>query len=353
MGPRASRTRGVAQICVVLLVGCQPAEDLPPVQVEGEILSYAANEEICRGTVEYGERWMTAVGARLGISPEEFLHTTYYQLDPEDVAARCGASGCARIVDGGIRIFASPILNKHELVHAIHLSAWPRRRPLLTEGLATLFADDEPHAFGPEATGLDIDVDEQIEKDHAESETYILGSWIVYWIVERHGIEAFRDFWHADTGDGSAEEFRTLFEQHFGESLDAMLSEVAGQPACPSMTCVEDVVEWQGDVWTTESPTSCEDGLTTGTRGPDEDFLRPILMEVPESGTYTLSVSESDRNQGVRIHPCADPCPTASNHGNFWAGGTVDVVWEAGFYRVTTFKLDATDPGVRVEIRPK
>lgn len=224
-------------------------------------------------------------------------------------------------------------------------------RPLLIEGLAVLFADDYPHSFlGPDVPGNEIDVDEQIEKDHAEPETYVAGSWIVYWIVERHGIDAFRDFWHADTGDGNAEAFRALFEQHFGESLDAMLADVAGQPACPRITCVEDIVEWQEGVWAIESPTGCGDGLTSGT---DSNLFRTVLFEVPEAGTYTVSISESDRPQGASIDPCDGPCPTAATHGSFFAGMTTDVVWEAGRYRVTTGKVDATDPGVRVEIRPK
>jgi hypothetical protein len=217
-----------------------------------------------------------------------------------------------------------------------------------------LFDDEDPHAFlGFDVPGVNIDVDEQIEKDHAELETYFAGLWIVYWIVERYGIDAFRDFWYADTNDGSAKEFRRLFEQHFGESLDAMLADVAGQPACPLVTCVEDVVEWQGDLWTTESPTSCDDGLTRGTRDPDSELLRAVIMEVPESGTYTVSVSESDRPQGLRIDHCGGPCPTAVTHNGFHAGQTGDVVWDAGLYRVTTFRMDATDPGIRVEIRPK
>jgi hypothetical protein len=348
------RTRGPVHLCVALLLGCQPTDNLPPVQVEGQILSYAANEEVCETTVEYGELWLTSVAARLGISPEEILPTAYYWLNPEDVVEQCPTLGrnCAREVDGEIRIFTSDVLNKHELVHAVHLSAWPRRRPLLTEGLAMILADDDPSPFvGIEVPGIDIDVDEQLEMDHAELETYMMGSWIVYWIVQRHGIDAFRAFWYADTKGGSAEEFRALFEQHFGESLDAMLAEVAGQPTCPLLTCVGDVIDWQGDLWTTQSPEDCGDGLTRGT--PDGELFRTVLMEVPEAGTYTVSISESDRFEGAWIHPCSGPCPTVASHGSFFAGWTDDVEWQAGLYRVTTFKMDATDLGVRVEVRPK
>ena len=331
------------------MLGCQPADDLPPLRFEGEVLSYATDEDLCEGTVDYGERWMTAVGARLGISRDQIFHTTYYQLDPEDVTERCGAVGCTRIVDGEIRIFDSQPLRKHELVHALHLSAWRRGRPLLTEGLATVFEESNPViAFGP---GLDIDVDEQLEIEHAEPDTYVVGRWIVYWIVRRHGLDAFRDFWQADVRGSSAEEFRDLFEQHFGESLDAMLADVSGQPTCTWLTCIEDVVEWQGDFWATESPASCGDGPTVGIGSTLE---RGVLIEVPASGTYTVSISPSDLgSQGALIHPCSDVCGSPTWVGSFYAGTTSDVLWDAGLYRVTTAKLGVDDPGVRVEIRAK
>ncbi len=345
--------RLASSCAAVLLLACQ-GDDLPPVQARGEFLSYADDDDVCDGTVEYGERWMLAVAARLGISPEEILPTTYYRLSLADAAEQCGGGqGCARVVDSEIRIFAPTILNKHELVHAVHLSAWPRRRALLTEGLAMLFDDQYRVQF---EWFEEFDLDTLNEQEDSEIETYLAGAWIVYWIVERHGIDAFRDFWYADTKEGNAEEFRALFEQHFGESLDTMLADVAGQAACTSMTCVEDVVEWQDGVWATESPTGCDDGLTIGSEAT-ADFLvqRTVLIDVPETGTYTVSVSESElgNRQAVTINPCGAPCEQAMPSPNVYAGGSADFMWEAGLYRVATFKIDAEDPGVRVEIRPK
>ncbi len=346
--------RLASSCAALLLLACQ-GDDLPPVQARGEFLSYAADDDVCDGTVEYGERWMLAVAARLGISPDEILPTTYYRLDPEDAKERCGAPGCTRRSEGEVSIFDATLLNKHELVHAIQLSAWPRRRPLLVEGLAMAFDDDglDPFVWSDQ---FSADLDEQIEKDHAELDTYFVGAWIVYWVVQRHGVDAFRTFWYADTEGSSAEEFRVLFEQHFGESLDAMLADVAKQTACPLLTCVEDVVEWEGSLWTTESPTGCGDGLTFGSEATsDSKIMRTVLIDVPVTGAYTVSVSESELlgNQGTRIYPCGGPCRNAASLVNFYAGQSTDVMWEAGLYRVTTAKLSAEDPGVRVEIRPK
>jgi hypothetical protein len=216
--------------------------------------------------------------------------------------------------------------------------------------------DDTNHAsfdFYSSYSALEeFDLDALIEAEHAVDGSYIAGSWIVFWIIERHGIDAFREFWLADVKDSSAADFRALFEAHFGESLDAMLAAVVGRPACPLVTCVEDVVEWQGDVWSTESPSNCGDGLTVGT---EAQLTRAVLVEVPTTGSYTVSVSESElgNRQGVNIHPCGGPCEQSADHpALFLPGDAIDVVWDAGLYRVTTYKVELDDPGVRVEIKP-
>lgn len=334
------------------LLACQ-GEDLPPLQVEGEILSYASDEPVCDETVEYGEQWMVAVAERLGIAPDELLHTTYYRLETESVQDRCGqaASGCYRVEEGDARIYDDSMLDKHELVHAIHRSAWPRRRPLLMEGLAEVFADDLLERV-PDPNMLDIDLDAEIEAEHPDFDTYAAGTWIVYWTVQRHGIDAFREFWYADDPEGGADEFRALFEQHFGESLDAMLAAVAGQPACAMLTCMETLVPWEGEVWTVVSPTSCDDGLAIGD-AESVGLERNVLVDIPAAGTYAVTVSSSQLNQGAIILPCAGPCPTPANHGTYFAGTTRDIVLQPGLHRVTTYKVEANDPGVSVEIRPK
>jgi hypothetical protein len=219
------------------------------------------------------------------------------------------------------------------------------------EGLAMLFDDDTLRAFvSPDS--LDIDIDAQIEADHADFEIYEAGAWIVHWIIQRHGIDAFREFWHADDPETGADEFRALFEQHFGESLDDMLAAVEGQPACPLLTCVEDIVPAQDSAWTIASPASCDDGLTIGER-ESADLERSVLIEIPVSGTYAVTVSDSEFNQGAIIVPCAGPCPSAADNGNYFAGMTRDVMLQPGLHRVTMYKVDASDPGVSVEIRPK
>lgn len=127
--------------------------------------------------------------------------------------------------------------------------------------------------------------------------------------------------------------------------------DVAGQPACPLVTCVEDIVEWQVDRWTTSSPTSCDDGLV---RGNEDDLGRSVLVEIPTSGTYVVSVSDSPlgNQQGAYVLPCAAACTGAPAFG-YYAGQSREVVLEAGLHRVTTAKLGTDDPGVTVEIRPQ
>ena len=80
---------------------------------------------------------------------------------------------------------------------------------------------------------------------------------------------------------------------------------------------------------------------------------RNVLVDIPAAGTYAVTVSSSQLNQGAIILPCAGPCPTPANHGTYFAGTTRDIVLQPGLHRVTTYKVEANDPGVSVEIRPK
>src|SRR5689334_7326586 len=86
-------------------IACQRDDDpLPPVQVEGRFLSYAADEDIvvCDGTVEYAEAWMEALALYLGMDPDAILPTTYYFVDPPLLDEVCGWNwgGCTHRVDG-------------------------------------------------------------------------------------------------------------------------------------------------------------------------------------------------------------------------------------------------------------
>src|SRR5690606_18419500 len=124
----------------------------------------------------------------LGIAEGQILPITYYYVDRDFARQRCdGGLGCAERHGGEIEIYASSFLDKHELVHALHLSAWPQRQPLLQEGLATAFDDELPQRFSFTGSAEELSALIEIEHPLDDIRVYSLGAYLTYWISVRHG----------------------------------------------------------------------------------------------------------------------------------------------------------------------
>lgn len=314
-----------------------------PIQVEGTLLDYAADAEVCPGTVLATEEWMRGVLAALLIDETQLLPVRYYLLEREEVAARCGgAMGCAEREGEGIAVYSDALMKKHELVHAIHLSVWNRRPALLEEGLATLFDDDSPQILPYSGDAEMLAGAIEIADPRDDSSIYSRGAYLSYWILDRHGPAVLTDLWsNVERG----------FAAVSGESLAELLAGAGTEPACPIVTCVGTPVPWVDGEWSMTAPTGCDDervvGLSTGDRAL---YLRRELVEVTQSGIYELSSSA-----GVAfIVACGGGCsPLAAGH--FVDAGSlpyqpVELVLEPGVYRVET--QSTTDVGgYEVQIR--
>jgi hypothetical protein len=333
-------------------IGCQSDEpSLPSVQVQGRFLSYAANDDIvvCGGTVSYAEAWMEALALYLGIDPDQMLPTTYSFVDSSLLEEVCGSKwgGCTHREGGHIQIFATRPFLYHELVHAVKASAWPRRQPLLQEGLASAFDQDVPvlyYEFTPD------EIDTAIEAERGIHLAYSVGNYLVYWMLTLYGSDAFKQFWYASSRPTTAADFRATFEGIFGESLDEMLAGLPSNHVCPISICAGEPLAWEQGRWTTESPHSCADGAVVGYIGEDySDLIRNELMEITEAGSYDVSVSEStNTGQGATIMPCQDGCVQLL----IAEGESYTMDFAPGLYRVTTVASHLDEPGIRVEIRP-
>lgn len=328
----------VASACVEA-----PAEDLPPVQAEGTILSYAWDHEVCDATVPQAEAWMIAVADQLGIARSELEPTTYYRLSADQIDTRCTAAACFRVIDDEQRIYAPSFLNRHELVHAIQRSAWPRRRALLTEGLATLFDDTERTSL---IWAADHEIDYLIEAPRTDPIVYFAGAWLVRAIILRHGAQAFHEFWLADSEETDAQAFRVLFEQHFGETLEAMIGELQGEPACNFVTCSDEVVPWSAGTWTAQWPSACGPDVV-GHLGPDPYFERYVNLEIPAAGSYVVEVSASDDPAAYADVTGCSECAMSSF--GFGPGSSSTRSFEAGRYRVRLSGSGADSIGITIQ----
>jgi hypothetical protein len=166
----------------------------------------------------------------------------------------------------------------------------------------------------------------------------------MYWIMQRHGSEALHDFWVSTTQPTTAENFRTAFEEGFGESLDQMLADVEGQKACQIITCVGAPKPWSGAAWTTTSPRGCEDDRVVGIiDGDNYDLVRYDLVEIVESGIYEISVSDG----ATFLAECGLGC--SINH-EIGTTGTLAYPLTMGLYRVATIGVPPEQESYQVQI---
>ena len=339
--------------------------ELPPAQIQGDFFAYAADAEyeVCPGTVVFIEGWMEAVAVKLGMDPTKILPTTYYLVEESVLSELCsehpsgGFTSCARRQGDRIEIFSNELLLRHELVHALHLSVWPRRQPILHEGLAIAFDDtDLLEIYQPPYAALDGAIEAKTALD--DEAVYGFGAFLIYWIVRRHGPESLSRFWNATSRPTSAADFRVAFEQELGESLDAMLADV-GTRGCIVPTCAADEARpWIDDRWTTTSPQGCEDDSVLGIVGGGRHTVaRQELVEIAQAGVYEISISKP-ADLGHDVHTVLDPCDLPENPSVCPNQLIVEsdqpeqYQLEAGTYRVATFQFEAGEPSYEVEIRP-
>lgn len=336
---------------MLLIAACKPDdEELPPPQITGDFLGYATITEqvVCPSTVEYGEQWMKGVAAQLGIAETDILPTTYYLLDRDLVEQMCGGeSACAWRDDDELMIFSTQYMNKHELVHAVHLSAWPMRATVLHEGLAEIF--DDEYGYHILFASTPVTVDETIGSDGVppDPRAYVIGAYLVYWMLQRHGLQAFFEFWDKTILPTTADQFRTTFELQFGESLDEMLASLDHQPACTIVTCVGEAVPWQDGQWSVGFTSACDDASErVASFGVDGGELsHHALVQIPESGNYEFSMSTG----GVALTACGNRCiPTMEILGI----EPVVINLDAGMYRLEAFTSGVTPIEHEITIRP-
>ncbi len=326
-------------VCLgVGVLGCSsPDNDLPPIQLEGELIRYASNAEICPATVTESEAWVRAVAGALQIDDSELLPITYYQLQAAEIADHCppGGAACAEISGQGIAVYATSPLNKHELVHAIHLSVWDRRPPLLEEGLATVFDDELPQ-------WLPVQVDPEKLADLVEVESaaddinvYTVGAYMTYWILFEQGASSVHALWDMVEAEMSASGFSEMFPGAVGLTLEELLSAADGMPACQITTCLGAPLPWTQGIWSMEGPGGCGDDRVVGMVTDEvEIYLKQELVEISQPGTYTLSTEFG----AASIVACGQRC-SGLGAGAFTAAAAfedqpVEVVLELGVYRV-------------------
>lgn len=205
--------------------------------------------------------------------------------------------------------------SQHELVHAVHQVLWPQSRPFLHEGLAVLL-DSAGVISAPWPEGASLEA--LLEADASAEVDYFQAWFVVSQIVRDHGFEGLRDLWHAVPREATADEVEQAYAELFGRPMASLFEPEVwfpGEPfemevprySCYLSVCVGDATQWEGDSWSGEAVSGCEDDPNAVGPTP-ESFLAPVWRPyVLETGENTLEISTSV-GVGAFVRPCGLRC---------------------------------------------
>jgi hypothetical protein len=248
---------------LVLMASSGCGEDLPVV-ARGRYVEIATDRDdpVCAGTVAHLDRFIEGVFDVLGETPPDriFVRSEW----PRDAV-----SPFARL-EGDRVLLRSPFLvDEHELVHAVHLQAWPRSARFLHEGLAVLIQSHRPYQAVDMSHFSRSGLDELLGAETLAPGRYAAAWFIVSQIVHDHGFEGLRELWHRIPAGASTQQVRDAYlEIHgrpIGELIEPWLDDgpngptPGGRMLCSYTVCAGERHGWVEDRWVGSAPVGCED----------------------------------------------------------------------------------------------
>lgn len=332
-----------------------PEWDLPPLVASSQYIDYRAwTGPMCMDTVL--EEWDSFVADTATFLDAPARRVEFVWVPPEfDAPTRWGCDGgFGCFVPGDDIIFSRLFEHHHEVVHALEVPHFPGRHSFLIEGMATYLSEWEWVSLRPESPPSQDEFARLITDGPRTREEYAAAAHFVGWVIERHGMERYRDLaarWPAggDYADLEVAYAAAIDADLAADLIDIGLTEVYGRRhdfVCDPDT-VAPVLPWGpgqsfaltlsgecGDIGPT-GPADPADPLPTGATLPG--FIRVLALDIPESGAYALRFGPAAAalTSPTLATAALRGCPDA-NFSPAWTGGdSVGVtLLEAGRYRL-------------------
>jgi len=313
---------------------------------------------MCAGTPGEYDRYYQYVADELSITLTQ--RVPVFVMRPGGVCPP-NASGC-RTRDGAV--VAPPGVTWHELTHAVSCEWRHSSTSALSEGLAVAF-EPRPliHKTNP-AEFITAGSSWDLAYDHA--------GHFVRWLLEEHGVEAFREAYVASPLSGGEGVLDVLAEV-YGQDPDALFTDyLASAPYqwVPHRQC-GDVprLEPSGGAWTFEAVFDCED---PGTFGPWErngsepsgigriSMYQSFLIDIEDPGTYVFE--RDDLGTSVFLERCLDQTQLSEEQvAELWVKegliptlqGITEIDLDPGTYRVDVLRDFAAPHPVSLHIAAK
>jgi hypothetical protein len=270
--------------------------NLPPIVAESKYLRLATDSDlpICDGTLAELDRYIEGIYAALDEPlPAGPIATYVWTRSPEEQIHYCNhGRGCTMSFTEPPTIVDHTLDSFHELAHAVHIVELGRGHDLLAEGFAEVFGRPYNHW---DASQQRIEVlrvlDHELGWDDVVYET---GGLFVATTIRRHGVGKFKELFRRVEYETDAEQFGTIYESVFGETLERAIEEVmasTGRPRVVAPTCADAPVPWSGDTWRFATKMQCDSDTVFG---PGFGWLankvgRSVALDVPADGTYEFT----------------------------------------------------------------
>ena len=333
----------------LLLGGCQPAYSER--RWHGEHLTVTSSEgvELCGGSIGFLNAYVGHVSSYWGASvPAEPISLELRASGDNHVSGRAGAESAWAGAEQSVL---------HEIGHVVTFSEDGVSALSLSEGLAAALDPTDPAGMWgigsgpPESFAF-------LERAEFEARHYQPAAQLARFLIQRYGIEAYRQVYiEARMGD-SAEEIEAAFVSVFGDEIyDAFDAYEAG-PQCGlrAWECEPTLHATLELPLELESPEDCAVAPEWVGAAPEggEDWYphRRFLLQVDED-TPVVTVAENAR---LTRSTCEDVCPALSefppgfeNMAALASSGAVPVrTLTAG---VHAFHLIPIDPGLPFSVR--
>jgi len=336
-----------------------PEWDLPPLVASSQYIDYRAwTGPMCMDdALADWDLFLEETAERLDAPPTRVTYAWVpHEFDePDRWGCVAGMLGCFRLGPDLSRVVFSRLAeHHHELVHAVESPAFPNRHHFLKEGMATYLSEWEWVSLRPESPPSQDELARLITDGPRTREEYAAAAHFVGWVIERHGMERYRDLaarWPAggDYADLEVAYAAAIDADLAADLIDIGLTEVYGRRhdfVCDPDT-VAPVLPWGpgqsfaltlsgecGDIGPT-GPADPADPLPTGATLPG--FIRVLALDIPESGAYALRFGPAAAalTSPTLATAALRGCPDA-NFSPAWTGGdSVGVtLLEAGRYRL-------------------
>ena len=278
-------------LIAVLFGGCEQESAAPFLETEYVRYSTVQPHAPCGGLAGDTDRKVEHLYDRLE-EPYPPPRSIFYKWVADNSGLLCveNAAGCTRLGSEGPIIAALDLANSHELAHASHFSTLGYSHPLLSEGLATYYTGRYGLLSSDAKDTFAADIESILVEGEVLGRQYPLAAHFVGVTIERHGLDAFKEFWREVGFSTTLAEFRAAYESRYGEPWPAALATMAGQrqAAWFDLECEGEAQVVGAEGLHLVVPETCEDEGVFGPVRNDEAYAGDVRIpiELSTDGSY-------------------------------------------------------------------